>query len=220
MYQPPVIRNAAKWRAFTRWWYLAPNVIISRDSRGASAAASLSQCIWASCPSVCLSCAHPSLPLHFHSTSVSPAAHLPGTPISSACPPLPPPHFHRQLFSTICCHCDQSPFHRTSHLTEAACSKAIPYLVQMNSSTNMWSPPSPMPLPRASISPSPPSLHPPDSPPRLRLEPYLFRCLQKKRNRLSPALASPTPHSPPPCQARLHPPLPPLHSPLSNQLDL
>lgn len=76
-------------------------------------------------------------------------------------PPRLPSHRHHQLFSAICCHCDQSPFHRTSHLTEVACSKAVPYLAQMNSSTNLWSPPLP---PRASISQSPPSsLHLPPS---------------------------------------------------------
>lgn len=41
--------------------------------------------------------------------------------------------------SNICCHCDQSPFHRTCHLTRLACSKAIPYLVQINSTTNLQS---------------------------------------------------------------------------------
>lgn len=92
-------------------------------------AACLSQYIWAGiCLSVCLKLIYPSY-IFTHSCCQS-ATHL-SPPITQ-----PAPQHHR--LSTICCHCDQSPFHRTSHLTEMACSKAIPYLVQMNSLDNLW----------------------------------------------------------------------------------
>lgn len=80
----------------------------------------------------------------------------------SPCRAHPPPasHLNATNFSTICRHCAQSPFHRTSHQTGMACSKAISYQVLMKSWTNLWSLPPPMPLPPTlSLSLTPPSLH-------------------------------------------------------------
>lgn len=97
------------------------------------------------CLYVCLYVWASSVSVIFSSTLVT----LPHTAPHLRLPSLNLP-LNTTNFSTICCHCDQSPFHRTSHLTEMACSKAIPYLVQMNSWTNLWSLlpqcPSPMPL--------------------------------------------------------------------------
>ena len=111
----------AKWWAFTRWWYLAPNSII----------------IWHSSEAVAVTRWPPRVsqytctPCLFSSVSVMffPPLHTPLPFTSHRSPCLPPPRTPPALpLSTICCHCDQSPFHRTSHLTGMACSKAIPYL--------------------------------------------------------------------------------------------
>lgn len=125
----------AKWWAFTRWWYLAPNSIIIWHSSGAAAVTRwpprVSQYTWTPCL--------------FASVSVMFFPPL-RTPLIAR-PASPHPEHHQPLpLSTICCHCDQSPFHRTSHLTGMACSKAIPYLVQMNSWNQFMEPPLP-PLP-------------------------------------------------------------------------
>lgn len=95
-------------------------------------AACVSQYIWAWCLSVWLGliCL-----CYIFSHSCHPTTYLSPCHPSLTFPlkPLALPLF------TICCHCDQSPFHRTSHLTGMACSKAIPYLVQINSWTSSWS---------------------------------------------------------------------------------
>lgn len=70
--------------------------------------------------------------------------------------PPPASHLNATNFSTICRHCDPSPFHRTSPLI---CSKAISYQAQMKSWTNLWSPP-PCPFPPCPFPPCSPSLWP------------------------------------------------------------
>lgn len=113
---------------FTLQCYLAPSRIIIRCSSGAIELGGLlmfhSTFEHAAClklyvcpgliPAVFSSTRHSTI----HTSHPAPANHQP---------------------PTICCHCDQSPFHRTSHLTGMACSKAIPYLLQINSWTNLWS---------------------------------------------------------------------------------
>lgn len=199
----------AKWWAFTRWWYLAPNSIIIWHSSGAAAVTRwpprVSQYTWTPCL--------------FASVSVMFFPPL-RTPLIAR-PASPHPEHHQPLpLSTICCHCDQSPFHRTSHLTGMACSKAIPYLVQMNSWNQFMEPPLPPPSPLP-LSVSPPSLHllllglSPRSLSLLQLESYLFPCLQEWIHALLPPPLHPCSFSslylslsgsttPPP----LHPPSP------------
>lgn len=82
------------------------------------------------------------------------------TPVTLPCTPNPPPpaasHLNATNFSSVCRHCDQSPFHRTSHQTGMACSKAISYQAQ-NEILNQFMEPPP---PNAPSPPRSPSLWP------------------------------------------------------------
>lgn len=204
----------AKWWAFTRWWYLAPNSIIIWHSSGAAAVTRwpprVSQYTWTPC-------LFASVSVMFFPPLRTP---LPSTSHRSPClpPPWTPPatatlHHLLPLWSV------SLPQDLSSDWDGMFQGYTLPSANEFLKPIYGASPPPPSPLP---LSVSPPSLHllllglSPRSLSLLQLESYLFPCLQEWIHALLPPPLHPCSFSSLYLSLSGSTPPPPLHPPSPN----